>query len=241
MKRIFPDMYDRPGNWMPVPGIAYWVFAFFVLPTWLPMIADGLTKSYAGASWVDIALHIVNGLVVFFIYRSYAVESFLNVQLDTRKFFKTVGLASLITVGLAVEMYLFPVEAVWDAYPMNESTLMITPGLLVDTLPLYGTLCHVLITPIVVVGLFYVPVFAPMCCRKPLLGYVMVTLALLVPLVADIMYRDTLELLGEMFLLQLPIHLIACWSYQKADTVWAPIATLSIFNLATSILSILFI
>ena len=172
-------------------------------------------------------------------YRTYAVESFLNVQMDTKKFFKTVGLASLVAVGIAVEMYLYPVEAVWDAYPMNESTLLITPGLLVDTLPLYGTLCHVLITPIVVTGLFYVPVFAPMCCRKPWLGYVMVTLALLVPLVADIMYRDTLDVLGGMFLLQLPIHLIACWSYQKTDTVWAPIATLSIFNLFTSIFSML--
>lgn len=241
MKRLFPEMYDRPGDWMPVPGIAYWVFAFFVLPTWLPMIADGLTNDLVGSSWVDIALHIINGLVVFFMYRTYAVESFLNVQMDTKKFFKTVGLASLVAVGIAVEMYLYPVEAVWDAYPMNESTLLITPGLLVDTLPLYGTLCHVLITPIVVTGLFYVPVFAPMCCRKPWLGYVMVTLALLVPLVADIMYRDTLDVLGGMFLLQLPIHLIACWSYQKTDTVWAPIATLSIFNLFTSILSMFFI
>ena len=64
MKRIFPEMNDRPGNWMPVPAVAYWIFAFFVLPTWLPMIADGLTDNLAGSSWVDIALHIINALVV---------------------------------------------------------------------------------------------------------------------------------------------------------------------------------
>lgn len=238
MKRLFPPMYDRPENFMPFAAFGYWIFAFFVLPTWLPLIADGLINNYVGSSWVDIALHIINALVVLAMFRSYAVESFLNVQLDTKKFFKTVGLASLIAVGLAVGMYFLSVDAVWDAYPMNETTLLITPGLLVSTLPLFGTLCHVLITPIVVAGLFYVPVFAPMCCRRTWLGYLMVTLALLVPLIADILYRDTLDLLGGMFLLQLPIHLIACWTYQKADTVWAPLATLSIFNLVTSLLNI---
>lgn len=235
MKQLFPEMYDRPDKWMPVPAMAYWIFAFLILPTWLPLIADGLFNDLVGASWVDIALHIINALVVFAMYRSYAVESFLNVQLDTKKFFIAVGGASLIAVCLSVWMYFFSVGEVWDAYPINELTLLITPGLLVDTMPLFGTLCHVLITPIVVVGLFYVPVFAPMCCRRTWLGYLMVSLALLVPVISDILYRDTMELLSGMYLLQLPIHLLACWSYQKADSVWAPLATLSIFNLVTSL------
>ena len=235
MKQLFPEMYDRPDKWMPVPAMAYWIFAFLILPTWLPLIADGLFNDLVGASWVDIALHIINALVVFAMYRSYAVESFLNVQLDTKKFFIAVGGASLIAVCLSVWMYFFSVGEVWDAYPINELTLLITPGLLVNTMPLFGTLCHVLITPIVVVGLFYVPVFAPMCCRRTWLGYLMVSLALLVPVISDILYRDTMELLGGMYLLQLPSHLLACWSYQKADSVWAPLATLSIFNLVTSL------
>ena len=54
----------------------------------------------------------------------------------------------------------------------------------------------------------------------------------------DILWRGDAQLQIPLFLLNLPIHLIACWSYQKADTVWAPLATLSIFNLVTSLLNI---
>ena len=110
MKQLFPEMYDRPDKWMPVPAMAYWIFAFLILPTWLPLIADGLFNDLVGASWVDIALHIINALVVFAMYRSYAVESFLNVQLDTKKFFIAVGGASLIAVCLSVWMYFFSAD-----------------------------------------------------------------------------------------------------------------------------------
>ena len=242
MKRLFPDMYDRPGNWMPAVAIGYWLFAFWFNPFWLPFVGDGFWDDPRTASWLDIVYHIINAVAIVAIFKNYALESFFNVQLDTKKFFKTVGVAALVMLALATELYLSPVPMVADAYPISEmSGIAVTPGLMVSAQPVFGTLCHVLITPIAVAGLFYVPVFAPMCCRKPWLGYVMVTLALAIPSAFDILWRGQVDMVIPLFLLNLPIHLIACWSYQKTDTVWAPIATLSIFNLFTSLMSIFFI
>ena len=238
MKRLFPPMYDRPENWMPAAALAYWVFAFPIIPTFLSLISDGLWGELEYNSWLDIVYHAINAGVMAAMFRTYAVESFLNVQLDTKKFFKTVGIALLVMLTIALRLYFIPVPMVVDAYPINEMFLSITAGLMVDQLPVYGTLCHVLITPIAVVGLFYVPVFAPMCCRKTWLGYLSLTVMLAIPTALDILWRGQAELAIPIFLLNLPMHLVACWTYQKADTVWAPLATLATFNLVTSVISI---
>lgn len=238
MKRLFPPMYDRPENWMPAAALAYWVFAFPIIPTFLSLISDGLWGELEYNSWLDIVYHAINAGVMAVMFRSYAWESLLNVQLDMKKFFKTVGIALLVMLTIALRLYFIPVPMVVDAYPINEMFLSITAGLMVDQLPVYGTLCHVLITPIAVVGLFYVPVFAPMCCRKTWLGYLSLTVMLAIPTALDILWRGQAELAIPIFLLNLPMHLVACWTYQKADTVWAPLATLATFNLVTSVISI---
>ena len=239
MKRLFPEMNDRPGNWMPAAALGYWLFAFWFNPFWLPFVGDGFWEDPQSASWLDIVYHIINAVAIVAMFKTYAVESFLNVQLDTKKFFKTVGVALLVMLTIALGLYFFPVPMAVDAYPISEmSGVAVTPGLLVSSQPVFGTLCHVLITPIAVVGLFYVPAFAPMCCRKTWLGYLMVIIALAIPTAFDILWRGQVELDIPLFLLNLPMHLVACWTYQKADTVWAPLATLAIFNLVTSVISI---
>lgn len=240
MKRIFPPMNDRPEKWMPAAALAYWVFAFPLLPTFMALISDGLWGGREYNSWLDIVYHVINAGVMVAMFRSYAWDSLLNVQLDTKKFFKTVGVAALAMLALAWVLYNFPVRMVFNAYPINEMVLSITAGPMVDELPVFGTLCHVLITPVAVVGLFYVPVFAPMCCRKTWLGYLALTVMLTIPTALDILWRGDAELTVPMLVLQMPMHWIACWTYQKADTVWAPIATLAIFNLGTSLLVLLF-
>lgn len=242
MKRIFPEMNDRPERWLPAAALGFWLFAFWFDPFWLPFVGDGFWEDPKTAAWLDFAYHLINAVVMALIFRAYAVDSFLNVQLDTKKFFKTVGLASLVSVGLVFELYFLPLDFVVDAYPISEmSGVALTPGLMVGAQPLFGTLCHVVLTPIAVTGLFYVPVFAPMCCRKTWLGYLAVIIALAIPTAFNILWRGQADLVIPIFLLNLPIHLIACWSYQKADTVWAPIATLSVFNLVTSVISMLVI
>lgn len=237
MKRIFPPMNDRPGKWMPAAALGYWLFAFWFNPFWMPLIADGFWNDLQFASWLDIVYHVVNALAVTAMFKAYAWDSLLNVQMYPGKFIKTVGIAVLLMLALALGLYFFPVPIAVDAYPINEMGVAVSAGVMVETLPVFGTLCHVLLTPIAVVGLFYIAGFAPMCCRKTWLGYLVVTALLILPAAFDILWRGDAEYVVPTFLLQLPMHWIACWSYQKADTVWAPLATLSIFNLVTSLLS----
>ena len=236
MKRMFPEMYDRPDNWMPAPAICYWIFGFACIPVWLPMITAGLWGSAQVNAWVDVVYHTINALVVFAMFRSYAVESFLNVQMDKGKFLKTVGLASLVASGLVLGMYFLLGPVLWDVFPIQVMTVAAAPGVLVSELPVLGILCNVVLVPIAIVGLLYVPGFAPLCCRKPLLGYLLLPLVVLGPTVFEILWRGMSDYVIPTYILYLPIHFIACWTYQKADTVWAPIATLAIFNLVTSLL-----
>lgn len=37
------------------------------------------------------------------------------------------------------------------------------------------------------------------------------------------------------YLVQLPIHLLMCWSYQKTDNVWTPLISLAVVNLLASV------
>ena len=235
MKRVFPPMTDRPEAFMPFAVLGYWLFAFVLIPLFMPLIGDGLWNTQV-APWLDFVYHILNAAVIVAMFRTYFSDSFLNVQMFPGKFFKTVAVALLLMLVLALELYAFPGGG--DAYPISELSIAVSSGYMISQVPVLGILCHLLFTPVAVVGLFYTVGFAPMCCRKTWLGYLMVTFLLMIPSAFDILWRDSAEYVVPIFLLQLPIHWIACWSYQKTDTVWAPLVTLSIFNLVISLIRI---
>ena len=237
MKRFFPLMNDRPDAFMPFAAFGYWIFAFVLIPIFMPLIGDGLWTNLRAAPWLDFVYHAINAFVVVCMFKTYFGDSFLNVQLYPGKFFKTVGVALLLMLILVVSLFSVPWTV--DAYPVSELDIAVSSGLMVEHLPLFGTLCYTLFTPVAVVGLFYVVGFSPMCCRKPWLGYLMVTFLLILPAAFDILWRDSAEFMVPIFLLRLPMHWIACWTYQKADTVWAPIATLAIFNFGTSLMALI--
>lgn len=239
MKQLFPPMDDRPGEWMPAATLSYWIIAFVFIPLWLPLIADGFWNNLQFVSWMDIIYHAINALVIVAMHKAYAWESFLNVQLDPGRFFKTVGEALLLMLALTLVLYFEMNIYVFDAYPINEMGVAVSSGVMIGQLPVFGTLCHTVLTPIAVVGLFYTAGFAPMCCRRTWLGYLAVTLLLILPIAFDIVWRGDTEYEVTTFLLQLPMHWLACWTYQKANTVWAPLATLSAFNLVTAVLGML--
>lgn len=236
MGPIFPPMNDRPEKWMPAVLVAYWILAFAVIPVWLPMITAGLWGSAQFNSWVDVIYHAVNAVVVAGILKDYAWESLLEVQLDPKKFLKTVGTAVLIMLAIAI--LLVPGDYLGQVYPIQPMTIAAMPGVMVKQLPVIGTLCNAVFAPISVTGLLYAAGFAPMCCRKTWLGYLVLPLVLLGPVIFEILWRGLSDYVIPTYLLHLPMHLIACWSYQKADTVWAPLATLSVFNLVTSLINL---
>lgn len=238
MKRFFPIMYDEPEKGMHFALFAYWVFAFWFVPFWMPLIADGFWLDFSVVSWFEIAYHVLNAVVVGIMLKSYLADSFLNVQMDPKKFIKTVVLSALLMLALAIWLYFQFGEAIVDVYPISEMTVALTSGFLVEQQPVFGAICSSLFIPFSVVGLFYVSGFAPVCRRSRWLGYVVVTVLLALPCAFDILWRGQSYFVIPAFVLNLPMHWVACWTYQKTDTVWAPIATLAIFNLGTSLLAL---
>lgn len=121
--------------------------------------------------------------------------------------------------------------AVLFSLPIVELDVFAFPRDLVQDVPLWGTLCTVLLTPVTTACLFYATGFAPTANRKPWLAYLVVALVLLFPRACNAFNFDSLSIELILYLAQLPIHWAACWAYQKTDTVWAPIFTLSCANL----------
>ena len=88
-----------------------------------------------------------------------------------------------------------------------------------------------LVGPVITAGLFYATAFAPLCVAGHRFGaYIGVAALTALPrlITASTFWGGWKE--GLLYLTQLPIHLIACWTYQKTDSVWAPIFTLAIGN-----------
>lgn len=239
MKRFFPIMNDEPEKGMHFALLAYWLIAFEVVPTFIPLISDGYWDNLPVISWFEIAYHVLNSVVILIMLKSYLMDSFLNVQLDPKGFFKIVGFSALVMLVLAAVVYYFMDRMAINFYPITERIVAITPGLMVQNQPIFGILCCSLFTPLAVAGLFYVSVFAPVCRRNRWLGYLVVAAFIAVPSLLEILWRGGEKYVIVTFLLQLPMHWIACWTYQKADTVWAPVATLAVFNFGASIMALL--
>lgn len=239
MKRFFPIMNDDTEKGMHFALLAYWVFAFGMMPLWMPLFGDGFWYNLPVISWFEIIYHVLNGLVVVIMLKTYLKDSFLNVQMEPKKFLMIVGCPAVVMLALAVVLRYYLGQVVDDFYPMSEATIALTSGYLVKTQPIFGTVCYSFLVPFTVVGLFYAAGFAPVCRRSRWLGYVVVTVLTAVPCALDILWRGQAEFVILCYACQLPMHWIACWTYQKADTVWAPIATLAVFNLGTSLLALM--
>ena len=239
LKRIFPKMEDRPEKMMVLPVILYGFIAFILLPVVVVLLGLDVWTDLGMLAWLELAYHVFNAIIAIAMFKSYMGESFFNVQLYTGRFVKTVAIATLMMLTLALEFQFLLGLPVLNAYPINELPITMVPSYMIDEIPIWGTLCHTLVAPFTIAGLFYATGFAPFCCKKFWLGYLIVPIAVLIPLALDMNWRGGTEWMLQAYLMQLPIHLIACWSYQKADTIWAPITCLAIFNLGTSLLCLL--
>lgn len=239
LKRIFPEMTDRPDKGMFMAVILYGFIAFILLPVVAVILGVGMWDDVSSTAWIEFFYHLLNALVAVGMFKTYLGESFWNVQIYTARFWKTVALTTLIMLTIALDLHFVLAIPVNDAYPLYELPICMTSGVMVMAQPILGIVCHVVFMPFIIAGLFYATGFAPFCCKKPWLGYLIVPIAVAIPLALDVNWRGEGGYMLQLYLMQLPIHLLACWSYHKADTIWAPITCLAIFNMLTSLLSIL--
>lgn len=244
MKKLFPGMMDRPGNGSIFGIFVYWLFGFVFFPFVMPILAVGSWENHVLLSWIEIVYYLINFLVVVTMMKSYLTDSFFTVRIKTAKFIKTVFLtfALMISAVLMCGAFCMFVSGymlnLLSIFPMTEFSVLISPEYLAAINPIFGTLCLTVLSPVSICGLFYAGGFAPVCCKKPWLAYIVVSLLLLLLTGFDILWRGGVESALLIFIFRLPVHLLACWGYQRTDTVWTPIASLALFNLMASVLSI---
>ena len=238
MNRLFPHMYDCPERNQIVSGITYGLIPFLVLPMALVLLVldSADTKVYAA---LECLYQISSFVAVLVIFKSYFRDSWLNVSIEPMKFL----LVCLAAASWICAVYCFYFLAtvrnflpggsliILGAMPMTGIELLLLPGdffLLGKFLP---ALVLIFLGPVITAGLFYAPIFAPLSVAGHKIGaYLGVAVITALPRIFTYftIWGGWKE--PQLYLAQLPIHMIACWSYQKTDSVWAPIFTHAIAN-----------
>lgn len=235
LRKWFPSMMDslRPANIFVI--LIYWLFAFSIIPVGITLLPYGGLNDTYGLSWVECIYCAVNGIVMALIMKESLQSGLLTARLNSRAFAGTVGIAAGAMILWSLIVWAIGGLA---AFPMVQMSVSVTAGTMVSTLPIWGTLCLTFLMPFAITGLFYAVGFAPVCRHKPWLAYLNIAFLILLPAVLDMLWRGNVGSVLTVYLLRLPVHLIACWSYQKTDSVLAPIVSLSVVNLLTSLVSI---
>lgn len=246
MGKSFPTLLDRPETGNVISAVFYDVLAFFSLPFLLLLFLQGSWDNGKAVAGVELFYHLVNFIVAVCIFREYLTETFYDVQVGFKGLMKTVSVSSGLIFLLAMVLHaLFGFSdgnlmlTAYGALPLTEVDLFILPCDVVAIYPVLGTLCMVFLAPLAISCLYYGAVFAPICYTRPVLAYLVTAVFLVFPRYCNAAtYWDPTQQM-VLFATQLPVHLIACWSYQKADSIWAPILTHMIVNLVSCVLIIL--
>lgn len=244
MNKLFPNMFDRPENGQIIGGGFYWIVCYVVIPLFSTVFVALFSGTLTAATWLDILIYGINFSAMTLLFRSYLKDSFWNVRLNIKRFVIIALIGAGLMFFISARVLLWGIEFGWTpslwAYPLSETSVLISAGSMVLGNPLFGTLCMTLLVPFTVSCMFYSTVFAPICVNRPVLAYIVTAVLLFLPRLYNLLYfgEGYYELM--IYLLQLPLHLVACWTYQKADTVWAPIVSISVANLLSSLLLLLF-
>ena len=239
MGKFFPHMYDSPEPNQSVGGFTYGVVPFLVLPFTLTLLTIGI-KDTAPYVWLEYLYQAINFTAMFVIYRSYLRDSWLNVSINVRGVVLTClagGFAILCLYAgyvYAAFFELFPkAETVFfGALPMVGIELMMLPGSLLLNGGIPAAVVLLVLGPITTSCLFYATAFAPLSVAgKRFWSYIAVAALVAVPRFVTYFTVWGGHKEVALYLAQLPIHFIACWTYQKTDTIWAPIFTLAGVNL----------
>ena len=244
MDDFFPVMLDRPSNGQIACSTSYGIFAFSVFPFMLVLLTADPNGIRSLAIWYDFGYHIANFLVMLLVFCTYLKEAFWNLKLYFKNVALTVAICVVLILGYTFVMqklsyYFRSNELLFATYgilPLSEMELVNLSSNLVYVKPLWGSLCLVLLAPLTVSCIYYASIFAPICCEKPVLAYIVTAFIIALPrVVAAFTLFDPAEELF-LYLAQLPVHLLCCWSYQKTDTVWTPMAILFLTNLISCVL-----
>lgn len=241
MEKFFPSMHSKPEKIQIFALIPGWIWVFVLFPMFMPFVGLGIWNQKTMSVWLDIVYHAANGLLMLFLMSSYLKEDWFMVTTDFRFYLKhialTVGMVAVVEVALLDTLHRSGVDVRYmlENLPMVEMSVSHTPLLLIAIEPILGPITLSVFAPISICALFYCFGFAPVCYHKPWLAYLCIAVITLIPPIIDILWRDEAARVLGGYLVQLPIHLLMCWSYQKTDNVWTPLVSLAAVNLLASI------
>lgn len=242
MKKQPVLMMNRLGTGHIITIFVYWIVSYMVLPSIRPFAVHGLWEDLKALSWIDMFCYALNAFTTAVIMKEHLSDAFFEVRYCPRTIIETVSTAVMLmllwvaVISIGAYCLLGELLIMIDYVPVSEMAMTMTPGLLVETRPLIGTLCFTCLVPFTVCGFFYATGFAPLCCSRPWLAYLNTAFLLLIAAgIQAFWYKDTVIPMISYFL-QLPIHLTACWSYQRTDNIWAPVFSIGLLNLLSSVL-----
>lgn len=247
MYKYFPTLTERPEVNNSIAALFYQVVAYFSIPFLLLLLLQGGQDGvHKVAAALEIAYHVFNFFVALFIFREYLTDTWADLRYGYQKLMKAVSLSTGLIVMLSIvlhALYGYSTGTVsliaYGTLPLTEVDLFMLPCDMVAIYPLLGTICMGFLTPITISCLYYGAVFAPICYTRPVLAYVVMAAFLAFPRFcnASTFWDPATE--WTLYFTQLPLHMIACWSYQKTDSIWAPILTHWIVNLLSCVLIVL--
>lgn len=235
-------MCSEPNKAKIIALLPCWLWVFVLLPMSMPILGLGLWEQWERSVWLEIVYHIANGILLLWVIFSYLKEDWFMVTTDVRYYLKHIAL----TVGLIAGTELIFMETLsflgfnthylLQYLPTVEMSVSHSPLFVIELEPIFGSIALSIFAPISICALFYCFGFAPICTRKPWCAYLCIAVITLIPPVIDILWRGDAVFVLSGYIVHLPIHLIACWSYQKTDNVWTPMASLMISNILASII-----
>lgn len=235
MKNAFPAMFDRPETSSIIASAVYWTVCYIGIPFITTVMLIGSYSDGGMVAAFDIGYFVLNFFVMAGCFGVYMKDSFMTVQINPGKFGKVVLICGILAGAYAVITMAigwgFGLMGMVSYFPVTETSVLTVPAYMVMRHPVAGMLTAVLLCPITVSCMFYATVFAPACVNIGKWAYLIMALLLALPRIFNIWWLGYLDHEIMTYLVQLPIHMLACWTYQKTDTVWAPIATLSLGNL----------
>lgn len=242
MFQPFPEMLDKPDSHAIGGGLAYCLAAFLILPFFLLFFAVDIFTNEKAMSWVEIGFHGISFLVSVLTFWEYLADGLRIAKKNLGKFCLITGLGTLACLVVWIFYYFTYFFSILSAYgvslalPIVERNLLHYPAYLFISNPLPMLLCVTVLAPVSVSCLYYGSAFAPGCYNKPWLGYLLVTVMIALPRLANgLMFRWDAGMELYVFASQLPIHLIACWCYQQTDSVWSPIVIHTVTNFMGSL------
>lgn len=247
MKIKMHKLLEDPETPKVVAMVSFCTMFFFCGTVIMTLMSDGLWNNHTALSWFEIVFHLICLAVTVPLMWEYLSYSWLIKGSESMKSFCLCLLTVLLVLVYSLVLQKMCQrgdlkEYYWiyeTAVPMLTNNLHLTNAYMVMVNPVFGTICAVLVAPVVTCCVFYATAFAKGYNVHPLLGYALVILAtLFLPFCTGILGMWETGPEFAQWAVRLPIHLLCCKLYRDADNIWMPIFAQAGVNLISCLLVI---